>query len=64
MDRFDICEAYYLFFMEYHEGQWSTKYKRLCRMGRYFRPSPLMRDRDSLSEGAQEIYDALVEKEK
>ena len=60
-DRFDICEAYYLFFAYFHEGQSSRKYGRLSRMGRYFRPAPSLCE-DTLSENGKAIYDALVEK--
>ena len=28
-DRFDIVEAYYLYFCHHHEGQGSLKYQRL-----------------------------------
>ena len=58
-DRFDIAEAYYLFFAHYHEGQWSEKYKRLSYMLSYFKPSPLL-TLDTLSDNAREIYDNLV----
>jgi len=61
-DRFDIAEAYYLFFCHYHEGQASDKYRRLSRMARYFKASPLL-SVETLSENGQEIYAALVEKE-
>jgi len=61
-DRFDIIEAYYLFFMDYHEGQTSRKYIRLCKMGKYYKPSSTF-SIDSLSENALVIYENLVEKE-
>lgn len=60
-DRFDICEAYYLFAYLWHGGQWSKEYAifgRLERMG--FRVSPLFNGRESLSENGKEIYDNLV----
>jgi hypothetical protein len=59
-DRFDICEAYYCFAMNYHNGQWSDEYKifgRLDRMG--FKISPL-RTAENLSENGREIYENLV----
>ncbi len=55
-DRFDIVEAYYAFFSDYHDGQWSVYYLRLCKMLHYFKPSPLFRGFDSLSENGKEIY--------
>lgn len=61
-DRFDIVEAYFLFFSYYHEGQGSAKYARLSRMGRYFRAAPSLTI-ERLSENGREIYDLLAEKE-
>jgi len=59
-DRFDIVEAYFIYLMEYHEGQWSNKYARLSKMYSYFKPSPMLNDRESLSENSRAIYDNLV----
>ena len=64
-DRFDIVEAHYAFYSDYHEGQWSKKYERLCRIsdpnGRIqLRVSPLWRGFESLSENGKEIYNQLV----
>ena len=59
-DRFDICDAYYLFFSNYHWGQGSIFYSRLSRMLDYYKPSPLLRY-ENLSENAQMIYDNLVD---
>ena len=56
-DRFDIVEAHYLFCEHYHSGQWSPEYARLCRISRYYKPSPMG---VTLSENAQDIYDNLV----
>jgi len=61
-DRFDVAEAYYLFFCHYHEGQASAKYRRLSKMTRYFKPSPLL-SVETLNENGREIYEALVQKE-
>ncbi len=61
-DRFDICEAYYLYMMNYHGGQWS-KEDRLTGVfaAIQFRPSPMLGCEDfPLSENAQMIYDSLV----
>jgi hypothetical protein len=55
-DRFDIVEAYYLALTHCHAGQWSREYARLCRMARYFQPSPML-SVDSLSDNAREIYE-------
>ena len=59
-DRFDICEAYYLFFSNYHWGQDSDMYQRMSRMLDYFKPSPMLRY-EYLSDNAQVIYDNLVD---
>lgn len=61
-DRFDICEASYLFLSNYHEGQWSDKYRRLSRMTRYFKPSPML-NVERLSSNGKEIYEALCQRE-
>ncbi len=63
-DRFDIVEAHYAFLADYHEGQWSDKYARLCRIGKYFRPSPLFRGFESLTENGKAIYQQLEENER
>ncbi len=59
-DRFDIIEAHYLFFAEYHEGQFSVKYRRLCKLLTYFNPSPIF-SYESMSDNAQNIYLTLSE---
>jgi hypothetical protein len=61
-DRFDICEAYYIFLSEYHEGQGSEKYARLCKLLLYFKPSRMFRA-STMSLNAYEIYCSLVAKE-
>jgi len=62
-DRFDICEAYYLFLSLRHEGQWSEKYRRLSRLTTYFTPRPSLR-LSTLSPNGKAIYSALVSKER
>lgn len=57
-DRFDICEAWYLWLSENHEGQWSDKYRRLSRMSEYYTP-PHSLSVENLGENAREIYEAL-----
>tara|TARA_R100001594_G_scaffold93447_1_gene127733 strand:- start:340 stop:537 length:198 start_codon:yes stop_codon:yes gene_type:complete len=59
-DRFDICEAFYAFAMEQHNGQNSKEYAyfgRLKKLG--FRPSPLFKGYESLNENGKEIYNNL-----
>ena len=59
-DRFDICEAWYLYLSRYHTGQWSPEYERLSRMSEYFSPRPMLCGM-TLSENGRAIYDSLVE---
>lgn len=60
-DRFDIVEAHYWFCVDYHEGQCSDKYAKLCRIREYFTPSPICHG--PVTWNAREIYNALVENE-
>lgn len=55
-DRFDIVEAHWLALSHCHGGQWTPEYIRLCRMTRYFRPSPLL-SVNSLTDNGREIYE-------
>ena len=54
-NRRDIVEAWYLALGHCHTGQRSWGYARLCKMGEYFEPSPLL-CLDSLSENGAAIY--------
>jgi len=54
-NRFDIVEGWYLALGHCHTGQRSWGYARLCKMGEYFEPSPLL-CLDSLSENGAAIY--------
>lgn len=61
-NRFDICEAYYLFASYWHGGQFSKEYRifgRLEKIG--FKPSPTL-SLESLSENGVLIYQNLVRK--
>ena len=60
-DRVDICEAYYLALSHCHGGQWSNEYSRLCKMARYFKPSPML-SVDGLSENGIDIYNAACQR--
>ncbi len=61
-DRFDIVEAYYSYYCDYHTGMWSDEYKRVCNILTYFKPSPMFNGYDSLSDNGKEIYNNLVRK--
>lgn len=62
-DRFDICDAWYLFLSEYHEGQFSEKYSRLSCLLKYYSPAPSLYGVENLTENGQEIYQNLVDNE-
>ena len=62
-NRFDIVEAYYCFLVNYHDGQYSVSYRRLCNMKQYYKPSTFGNDNpERLTENAREIFNALVAK--
>ena len=61
-DRFDVCSAWYLFLEQYHEGQGSDRYARLCKLMETFYPSPLL-CYETLNDNAREIFHSLVAKE-
>ena len=60
-DRFDVVEAHYAFCSDWHSGQFSDLYQRLCRIQRYFKPGLLWRGYQSLSDNGKAIYDQLQE---
>lgn len=41
-DRFQICEAYYLFLSANHGGQNSKEYAKLSKLLTYFKPSHML----------------------
>jgi len=59
VNRLDIIEAYYAFFTDYHSGQWSREYQRLCKIGTYFTPGAGWQGFESLSEDGKNIYNRL-----
>jgi predicted RNA-binding protein (virulence factor B family) len=61
-DRWDILEAYVTFCSDWHSGQSSELYEKLCRANRLIKLSPLHRGYESLSDNGKEIYDNLVER--
>ena len=65
-DSFDIVEAHYAYYCDYHSGQGSIGYEQICRI-KYrmqFKPSPLFTGYNSLSENGRVIYDNLVSQNK
>lgn len=67
-NRFDICEAYYIYSMQYHESGQTARDIRLNRniMGQLshmkFKPSPMLRDENDLTEEGLAIYKMLLDK--
>ena len=60
-DRFDICEAHYMFAMLWHGGIGCPIYWKFGQLERLrFRPSPCLNDPRGLNENAREIYRQLV----
>ena len=60
-DRFDICEAHYLFASLFHGGQGCEIYAKFAQLERLrFRPSPLLSDPKDLNGNAREIFRQLV----
>jgi len=63
-DRFEIVEAYYAFCCDYYSGQGDKLYARLCRIRKYYKPSPMFKGYESLTDNSQAIYDNLVKRYK
>jgi len=61
-DKFDIIEAHYAFYVDYHSGQWSDFYARQCKIRKYFTPSKVWRGYESLTDNGKDIYNQLVVK--
>ena len=59
-NRFDICEAWWLFLSEYHEGLDSDLYGRLGRLTGFFRPRRSLSGFQNLTENGLAIYERLV----
>jgi hypothetical protein len=58
-DRFDIVSAHYAFCADYHDGQFSDLYVKLCRIGTYFSPGLSWNGYESLTDNGKVIYDNL-----
>jgi hypothetical protein len=58
-NRFDICEAYYVFASAHHSGQDSKEYEIFSRLEKIkFSPS-INLSYESLTDDGQEIYNNL-----
>ncbi len=64
-DRHDICSAYYMFALLFHQGQWSSTYRIFGRLNKIgWRPSLLLSGPSDLSENALLIFEQLVRNNK
>ncbi len=59
-DRFDIVQAHFWYAADYHDGQWSNLYKRLCRIKEYYHPGAI--ERGPTTDNAKAIYKDLQER--
>jgi len=59
-DRFDICEAYYVFATLWHGGMFTKEYAIFGRLEKCGAVPPSNISLDTLSENARLIYDDLV----
>jgi len=60
-DRFDIAQAYYLFYVLNYEGMFSPSYQRLCILKKTYRPCNADQFLSGLTANGRAIYDRLVE---
>lgn len=60
-NRFDVVEAHYAFYCDWHSGQSDTFYQRLCRMESYFKPGLMFNGYQNLSENGMLIYQNLMD---
>lgn len=63
-DKFDICEAYYLWLSHHYNGMFSKEYERLCKMDKYFKLGAGHNGNIPTTENATEIYNNLCIKKK
>jgi hypothetical protein len=62
-DRFDICEAWYAYAVDWHGGKHGDIYRIFGRLRAiWFNPSTSVREHgyDALTDNGRDIYDALV----
>lgn len=67
-DRFDICEAYWMYYCHYHASGMTPRCVAKDRNisvqlhNMQFRPRPLLNDEFDLTENGRAIYEALIER--
>ena len=57
---FDRLEAHYWYAVDYHGGQDSRLYKHLCKLSRYYHPSPIHKGFANLTIEGRFIYNTLA----
>jgi hypothetical protein len=63
-NRFDVCQAWYIFASEWHGGQSSRLYLVFGRLARLrFNPGPML-SRDSLTDNGRAILANLIRRER
>ena len=61
-NRFDICEAWYCFAVDFHGGQWSPEYLIFGRLhDMRFKPA-LSLKAETLTDNGKEIYYSLIDR--
>ena len=61
LDIIGRCEAYYMYYSQYHSGQWSDEYRKMSLLLKAgFKPRRSLNDEDDLEPDARELYDSLV----
>jgi len=62
-DRFDICEAYFIFAQDYHGGINCALYRIFGRLSKLsFKLAPSIRNYEDLTENGRDIYNDLCRK--
>lgn len=59
MRKFDAAEAAYAYFYHWHGGQYSESYRKLCVLAKVFKPGPMWKGVESLSDEGREIYEDM-----
>ena len=59
-DRYDVCEAYWLFACYWHRGSWSPEYAIFGRLSKlHFKPAPGL-DIDTLTPNGRRVLSRRI----
>jgi hypothetical protein len=61
VNRFAIACAWFWWLTDHHDGQWSRRYARLCKLARSYTPGAL--ERGPNDDESRDIYDSLCDRE-